>query len=141
MKVSDIMSREVQIASPHQSIAEIARIMADREIGFMPVGEGDRLIGTVTDRDLVTRALADGLAADTKVREVMTRDVKYCFEDEDLDEVTRNMGEVKVRRLPVVNRDKRLTGVVSIGDAALADSQAAGAGLSKVARPGGAHAH
>ncbi|WP_416798207.1 CBS domain-containing protein [Ciceribacter azotifigens] len=141
MKVSDIMSRDVQVARPHQSIAEIAKIMADREIGFMPVGEDDRLIGTVTDRDLVTRALADGLGTDAKVREVMTRDVKYCFEDEDIDEVTRNMGKIKVRRLPVVNRDKRLTGVISIGDAALGDAQAAGSGLSKVARPGGAHAH
>ena len=71
----------------------------------------------------------------------MTRDVKYCFEDEDVDDVARNMGQVQVRRLPVVNRDKRLTGVISLGDAALADAAAAGAGLKKVSRPGGAHAH
>ncbi len=71
----------------------------------------------------------------------MTRDVKYCFEDEDVDDVARNMGKVQVRRLPVVNRDKRLTGVISLGDAALADAAAAGAGLKKVSRSGGAHAH
>ncbi|PKA42237.1 CBS domain-containing protein (plasmid) [Rhizobium sullae] len=140
MKVSEIMSRDVQIASPHQTIREIARKMADEEIGFMPVGENDRLIGTTTDRDLVVRALADGLGTDAKVREVMTHDVKYCFEDDDIDSVAHNMGDLQVRRLPVVNRDKRLTGVFSIGDAALGDRASAGAGLSKVARPGGAHA-
>ena len=141
MKVSQIMSRDVQIASPQQTIGEIARIMADREIGFMPVGEDDRLVGTITDRDIVIRAVADGLGGDTKVREVMSRDVKYCFEDEDVDEVAHNMGDIQVRRLPVVSREKRLTGVVSIGDAALAETAAAGMGLKDVARPGGAHAH
>lgn len=141
MKVSEIMSRDVQIASPQQTIAEIARIMADREIGFLPVGEDDRLVGTITDRDIVIRAVADGLGGDTKVREVMSRDVKYCFEDEDVDEVAHNMGDIQVRRLPVVSREKRLTGVVSIGDAALAETAAAGMGLKEVARPGGAHAH
>ncbi|WP_105440442.1 CBS domain-containing protein [Neorhizobium sp. T25_13] len=141
MKVSEIMSRDVEIASPHQTVAEIAKCMADRQIGFLPVGDNDKLVGTITDRDLVIRGLADGLGGDAKIREVMTRDVKYCFEDDDVDDVARNMGKVQVRRLPVVNRDKRLTGVISIGDAALADAAAAGAGLKKVSRPGGAHAH
>lgn len=131
MKVSEIMSRDVEIANPNQTIAEIARCMADRQIGFLPVGDNDRLVGTITDRDLVVRGLADGLGGDAKVREVMSRDVKYCFEDEDVDDVTRNMGQVQVRRLPVVNRDKRLTGVISLGDASLADTAAAGAGLKK----------
>ncbi|MGK6312321.1 CBS domain-containing protein [Neorhizobium sp. DT-125] len=140
MKVSEIMSRDVQIANPQQTIAEIARKMADQQIGFMPVGDGDRLVGAITDRDMVVRGLADGLAGDAKVREVMTRDVKYCFEDDDVDDVARNMGQVQVRRLPVVNRDKRLTGVISLGDAALTETAAAGAGLKKIARPGGAHA-
>lgn len=140
MKVSDIMSRDVKIASPQQTLADVAKRMADDEIGFMPVGEDDRLVGTITDRDLVVRGLADGLGGDAKVREVMTRDVKYCFEDEDIDDVASNMGRVQVRRLPVVNRDKRLTGVVSLGDAALVEAAAAGAGLKKVARPGGQHA-
>ena len=140
MKVSEIMSHDVQIANPQQSVAEVARIMADKEIGFMPVGENDQLVGTITDRDIVVRAVADGMGGDAMVREVMTRDIKYCFEDEDVDDLTRNMGDVKVRRMPVVNRDKRITGVVSIGDAALAEREAAGAGLKKVAEPGGPHA-
>ncbi|HEV7436551.1 MAG TPA: CBS domain-containing protein [Pseudorhizobium sp.] len=141
MRVSEIMSRDVHIANPQQTISEIARIMADREIGFMPVGENDQLVGTITDRDIVVRAVADGMGGDAKVREVMTQDVKYCFEDEDVDDITRNMGDVKVRRLPVVNSDKRLTGVVSIGDAALAQRTSAGAGLKEVSEPGGPHAH
>ncbi|MVA82557.1 CBS domain-containing protein [Agrobacterium vitis] len=140
MKVSEVMSRDVLIANPNDTIAEVARKMADAEIGFMPVGENDQLVGTVTDRDLVVRGLADRLDGNAKIREVMTQDVKYCFEDEDLNHVTRNMGQVQVRRLPVVNRDKQLTGMVSIGDAALIEAQAAGAGLKKVARPGGEHA-
>ncbi|WP_105383929.1 CBS domain-containing protein [Neorhizobium alkalisoli] len=140
MKVSDIMSRDVKIASPQHTIAEVAKLMADEQIGFMPVGEGDRLVGTITDRDLVVRGLADGLGGDAKVREVMTQDVKYCFEDEDIDDVAQNMGRVQVRRLPVVNRDKRLTGIVSLGDAALVEAAAAGASLKDVARPGGQHA-
>ncbi len=141
MKISDIMSRDVEIANPQQTISEIAQIMAAKEIGFMPVGEGDQLIGTITDRDIVVRAVADKMSSDAKVREVMTRDVKYCFEDEDISEITRNMGKIKVRRLPVVNRSKELMGVVSIGDAALAEKQAAGAGLKKISEPGGPHAH
>ena len=140
MKVSEIMSRDVRIASPDQTITEVARNMTDAEIGFMPVGDNDRLVGTITARDLVVRALADGLGGDAKVRDVMSRDVKYCFEDEEVEEVARNMGQLQVRRLPVVNRDKRLTGVVSIGDAALAEAGSAGAALNKVARPGGEHA-
>lgn len=140
MKVLEIMSRDVQIADPQQTVAEIARIMADKEIGFMPVGQNDQLVGTITDRDIVVRAVADGLGGNAKVREVMTQDIKYCFEDEDVDDIARNMGDVKVRRLPVVNRDKRLTGVVSIGDAALAERTAAGAGLKQVSEPGGPHA-
>ena len=140
MKVLEIMSRDVQIANPQQTIGEIAKCMADEEIGFMPVGEDDQLIGTITDRDLVVRGLADGLSGDAKVRELMTRDVKYCFEDDDVADVARNMGKVQVRRLPVLNRDKRLTGVVSLGDTALVETGPAGTGLKKVARPGGEHA-
>ncbi|PTM94216.1 CBS domain-containing protein [Mycoplana dimorpha] len=140
MKVSEIMSRDVRIASPDQSIADVARSMSDAEIGFMPVGEHGRLVGTITDRDLVVRALADGLGGDTAVRQIMSQDVKYCFEDEEVEAVARNMGQLQVRRLPVVNRDKRLTGVVSIGDAAVAEAGSAGAALNKVARPGGQHA-
>ena len=139
MRVSEIMSRDVHIASPQETIRQIAQEMAKRDIGFMPVGDHDRLVGTVTDRDLVVRAMADGLSGDAKVREVMTTDIKYCFDDEELDDVARNMGSVQVRRLPVVNREKRLIGVVSLADAARENPAAAGAGLKGVVKPGGAH--
>ncbi|HYD06091.1 MAG TPA: CBS domain-containing protein [Reyranella sp.] len=109
--------------------------------GFLPVGENDKLVGMITDRDMAVRAIAFGKGPETKVREVMTHDVKYCFEDQDLTEVSRNMGEQQVRRLPVVNRDKRLVGVVSLGDVASADGaeRQAGTALKGVARPGGPH--
>lgn len=141
MRVSEIMSRDVHMAKPQETIQQVAREMAEQNLGFMPVSDGDRLIGSVTDRDLVVRALASGLGADTTVREVMTSEVKYCFDDEEIDDVARNMGDIQVRRLPVVNRDKRLVGVISLADAARNDTQCAGRGLQGVVRPGGAHTH
>jgi len=110
MQVSEAMTSQVTVATPDQSIQEAARLM-QIDSGFLPVGEDDRLVGMITDRDIAVRAIADGKGPDTPVRDVMTRDVKYCFEDEDVAEVARNMGDEQVRRLPVVNRDKRLVGV------------------------------
>jgi CBS domain-containing protein len=105
----------------------------------MPVEDHDRLVGMVTDRDIVVRGVADGLDPQAKVRDVMTTDVKYCFEDEEVDDVARNMGDIQVRRLPVVNRDKRLVGIVSLADAAREQPAAAGTGLKGVTMPGGEH--
>ncbi|MDY0884552.1 CBS domain-containing protein [Dongia soli] len=140
MKVAKIMSSDVHIASPNDSIEEIARIMASEDIGFLPVGENDRLIGTITDRDIVIRGVASGKDGDARVRDVMTREVKYCFSDEEIDHVIENMGDLQVRRLPVVNRDKRLVGVVSLADAALKhDPEATGSALTGVVEPGGNH--
>ena len=93
MKVSEAMTRTVRIASPDQSIREVARIMAEVDTGVLPVGENDRLVGMITDRDIAIRAVAEGKGPDAKVREVMTPDIKYCFEDDDVDQVTRNMAE------------------------------------------------
>ena len=138
MKVSDVMTRDVCIANPKDSMCDVAKTMAKNDIGFLPVGEGDRLVGTITDRDMVVRGLAKG-QTDCKVSDVMTRDVKYCFDDQEIEEVVQNMGDVQVRRLPVVNRDKRLVGVVSLADAALKDDpETAGIGLMGVVEPGGA---
>jgi len=134
------MTSQVTVATPDQSIQEAARLM-QIDSGFLPVGEDDRLVGMITDRDIAVRAIADGKGPDTPVRDVMTRDVKYCFEDEDVAEVARNMGDEQVRRLPVVNRDKRLVGVVSLADIAGSNGSGKRAGktLKKVARPGGSH--
>jgi CBS domain-containing protein len=114
--------------------------MAEADAGVLPVGENDRLVGMVTDRDIAVRGVAQGKGLDTPVREVMTPDVQYCFEDEDLDTVARRMGEQQVRRLPVMNRDKRLVGILSLGDIVVGEGpQPAGDALAGVSRPGGAH--
>ncbi len=141
MKVREAMTREVRLARPEQSIQEAAREMAEMDIGALPVEENDRLVGMITDRDITVRAIAQGKGPDTRVRDVMSTEIKYCFEDQSVDEVTQNMGDLRVRRLPVVNRDKRLVGILSLGDLALEDTSQdeAGEALSQISRPGGSH--
>jgi CBS domain-containing protein len=140
MKVCDAMTADVCLANPSQTIREAARMMADRDIGALPVGQDDRLVGMVTDRDIAVRAVAEGLGPETPINEVMSREVMYCFEDDDLDDVAANMGNIQVRRLPVVNRDKRLVGIVSVGDvAACEDASKAGKAIAGISTPGGMH--
>jgi len=140
MKVCDAMSRDVQIASPKQSIRDAARIMAKIDAGALPVGENDRLVGVITDRDIAVRAVAEGKAPTTKIKDVMSQEVLYCFDDQDLEEVAQNMGEMKIRRLPVVNRDKRLVGIISLGDLARKeDAGTTGHAISEISEPGGDH--
>lgn len=141
MKVREAMTREVRLVRPDQTIREAANLMAQLDIGALPVEESDRLVGMITDRDIAVRAVAQGRNADTPIRDVMSREVKYCFEDQSIDEVTRNMGDIRVRRLPVLNRDKRLVGILSLGDLAI-DASAqddAGEALGGISRPGGQH--
>jgi CBS domain-containing protein len=140
MQIKEVMSRNVVLASPRESLSEVAQMMAEKDIGFMPVGDGDRIVGMVTDRDMVIRGLAAGKGPDTPISEVMTRDIKYCFDDEDIDHVVANMGENQVRRLPVMNRQKRLVGIVTLADAALEhDPVAVGEAFLRVVEPGGEH--
>ena len=140
MQVRDAMSDDVQIANPNQSIRDAAILMAKIDAGVLPVGENDRLVGMITDRDIAVRAIALGKGPDTKVRDVMSADVKYCFEDDDIGEVAQNMADIKVRRLPVLNKGKRLVGIVSLGDLAVTDGPAnAGEALCSISEPGGAH--
>ena len=141
MRVSEAMTREVRIASPGQSIRDVAKIMDEINAGSIPVGDNDRLVGMITDRDIAIRAVATGKGPDTPVREVMTSEqVLYCYEDEELDHVAKNMSQQQVRRLPVVNREKRLVGIVSLGNIAQAESRAASKAVKGVTKPGGAHA-
>ena len=121
MRVSEAMTRDVQLIEPTQTIREAAKLMAEMDAGIMPVREGDLLVGMITDRDIAVRAVAEGKGPDTSIREVMTEDVKYCYEDDDTDNVARNMADIQVRRLPVLTRDKRLVGILSLGDMALSD--------------------
>jgi CBS domain-containing protein len=140
MKVSEAMTRDVTVTSPSQSIAEAAKLMAECDAGALPVGENDRLVGVITDRDIAIRAVARHLSPDTPVREVMSKEVLYCFDDENLEDVAENMGEQQIRRLPVLNRDKRLVGIVSLGDLALKSKpKTAGEAVAAISRPGGAH--
>lgn len=141
MKIAECMTRSVELAAPNQSILHAARQMADLDVGALPVGEDDRLVGMVTDRDIVVRALARGRGLDTPIRDVMSTDVRYCYEDQTVEDVSRNMGDIQVRRLPVLNRDKRLVGIVSLGDVAISDlpNASSGATLERVSRPGGQH--
>ncbi|MFK0276313.1 CBS domain-containing protein [Ensifer sp. NPDC090286] len=139
MRIADIMTKDVRVASPDDTVAAIAREMAENDIGFLPVGDNDRLVGMITDRDIVVRCVADGRDERTRVADIMTADVKYCFDDEEVGDVARNMGDERIRRLPVVNRNKRLVGIVSLADAARQDPSLAGLGLQGVTCPGGAH--
>ena len=142
MNVSQCMSTDVKVCDPNTTLRDAARTMKDIDAGFLPIGENDRLIGMVTDRDLALRGLAEGKGPDTSVRDVMSAEVLYCFEDEELEDVSRQMSDLKIRRMPVVNRDKRLVGVVSIGDISLSGSEGvecSGTALSGIAEPGGQH--
>jgi CBS domain-containing protein len=117
--VADVMSHDTRLVGPDDTVQQATRLMRDEDTGVVPVGEGDRLVGIVTDRDVALRLVAEGKdPARTKVRDVMTQEVKYVFEDEDLGHVADNMAEQQVRRLPVVNRNKRVVGVISLGDLA-----------------------
>jgi CBS domain-containing protein len=126
---------------PQDSIRDAAEAMAALNIGLLPVAEYDHLVGMISDRDIATRGIAMGLGPDAPVRNVMTTDVKYCYEDQDIDEVTRNMADIQVRRLPVLNRDKRLVGIVALGDIAVCrPGDGAGKALHGISQAGGQHA-
>ena len=116
MKVRDVMSRDVQVARPGDTIREVATRMADGDFGFMPVADGERLIGTVTDRDLTIRALAGGAVTTTPVVEYITRDPFTARDDDDRKTVLDAMSTRQIRRLPVIDKNDRLVGVVSLGD-------------------------
>jgi len=136
--IRDVMTGDVKIVGPSQTIRDAARLMASADIGSLPVGENDRLVGMVTDRDLALRAVAHGLDHDTPVRDVMTTAVKYCRDHDDVEQVARNMAELGVRRLPVVDRDKRLVGILSLGDIAVSDdTDCAIEALSGISRSNG----
>ena len=134
------MTRDVTLLNPDQTICVAASLMAEIDAGALPVGENDRLVGMITDRDIVIRAVAQGKSADTKVADVMSKEVLYCFDTDEIDDVARNMGKARVRRLPVVNRDKRLVGIVSLGDVARNDDATnIGQTVTRVSTPGGKH--
>jgi CBS domain-containing protein len=141
MNVSSCMSTDVRITSPNETIRDAARAMKDLDAGVLPVGENDRLVGMITDRDIAVRAVAEGKGPDTAVKDVMSREVLYCFDDESLADVASQMRELQVRRMVVLTRDKRMCGIISLGDIARTedDPQRTAFTLSGVSEPGGQH--
>lgn len=123
-QIKDVMSSNFKWMAPDSPISQVAQEMRQMDCGFMPLAENDKMIGMVTDRDITIRAVAEGKdPAKTKARDIMTPKTYYCYDDQDVEEVCNNMGEIQVRRLPVVNRDKRLVGIVSMGDLAQSASR------------------
>jgi CBS domain-containing protein len=138
MQLRDIMTRDPVVISPDTTLKEAAGKMQEIDSGVMPIGENDRLVGMLTDRDITVRATAAGKDPNaTRVREVMTQDVVYCFEDDDVREAAKKMEEHQIRRLIVLNRDKRLVGIVSLGDLVVdtGDERLAGEVTEKVSEP------
>ena len=119
-RLRDVMTSDVQVIGPDATLQEAAARMRDNGFGMLPVGEHDRMIGTVTDRDMTVRAIAEGKGCDTLVRDVMSQNVVWCYEDDTVETGADKMNKSQVRRLPVVNREKRLVGIVSLGDFAVA---------------------
>jgi CBS domain-containing protein len=141
MQVKEAMTTDVELASPTQTIRQAALLMGQCDCGVLPVAEKDRLVGMITDRDIAIRAIAAGKGPRTQVREIMSQEVLYCFDDQDLDAVAANLADQKVRRLPVMNREKRLVGILSLGDMACRanGSDPAADALKSISQPGGEH--
>jgi CBS domain-containing protein len=137
MQVHELMTPDVEVIRPDDTLQTAAKMMADIDAGILPVGENDRLVGMITDRDIAVRAIAEGKGPNAKVREAMTQEVMYCFEDDEIPQVCQNMAEIQVRRLPVLNREKRLVGIVSLSD--LAKEANAAKALRGIARPSEQH--
>lgn len=139
MKVNEIITHDPEVIRPETALIEAAQKMKSMDIGILPVCDGDRLVGVITDRDIAVRGVAQGYDPKTaRVQEVMTPEVIYCFDDEDVKEAAKKMKEKQVRRLPVLNREKRLVGIVSLGDLAVrtGKEKLAGEVLERVSEPG-----
>jgi CBS domain-containing protein len=136
MQIREVMTRDVTTVHPEETVQWAARAMAELDVGALPVGEHDRLVGMITDRDIALRCVGEGKGPRTRVREIMTADIKYCYSDQDIDDVSANMADIQLRRLPVLDRDKRLVGIVSLGDIATSeDPEQAIEALSGISRP------
>ena len=141
MKIAECMSRDVQVVNPDQPIREAAQFMLSNDAGAMPVCEGDKLIGMLTDRDIAVRAVAEGRGPDTPVREAMTDHIDYCYDDDEIEDVALRMSDSQVRRFPVLSREEnKLVGIVSLGDLSRSEQgEAAKVALDGITDPGGQH--
>ena len=140
MKISEVMTRDVATVQADQTAREAANFMLQGDAGSIPVTEGDRLIGMITDRDIAVRGVAKGHGPDTPVRDLMTSGLICARADDDIDEVATKMSEAQVRRLPVIDESEKLVGIVSLGDLSReTDGEAAQEALEGVSQPGGQH--
>ena len=139
MKVEECMSRDVRVISPDDTIERAAQMMAQIDAGVLPVGKNDKLVGMITDRDIAIRGGAAGCRPDARVGDIMSQEVCYCYDDAETDEVLENMSQIQVRRMPVVNRDKRLVGIVSLGDLDREEPDKAGFAMKEITRPSQIH--
>jgi CBS domain-containing protein len=139
MKIAKIMSRDVQFIKPDTTLREAASLMKKIDAGCLPVEEHDKLVGMITDRDIAIRGMAEGKGPEAKVREAMSHEIRYCFEDEDVAHVAENMAELQIRRLPVMTREKRLVGIVSLADLTKSSLPKTAKALHGISKPGGRH--
>ena len=139
MQVQEIMSHDVELIDPNSTIRDAACKLRAEDIGALPVGENDRLIGMITDRDMVIRCVADDRQpSKCLVRDAMSKKICYCFEDDDLDEAAQLMADHQVRRLPVLNRNKRLVGMISLADISRCEPHIVKTALEGISQPSGA---
>jgi CBS domain-containing protein len=119
-RISEIMTRDVMTIAPHENIRRAAQLMDELNVGAIPVCDGEKLVGMITDRDITVRATSSGeMPEDTEVREIMSSGVQYCFDDQEVDQVMKKMRNAKIRRMPVIDHNTRnLSGIVSLGDLA-----------------------
>lgn len=141
MNVSECMSAHVRLCAPNDTIQDAARTMKEMDVGLLPVGENDRLVGTITERDIVIRALAAGKGPDCPVKEAMSSGIHYCFDTDTIEDAAEKMAQQQVRRLPVLNQQKRMVGIISLGDISKATDAPATKALKSISKTGSIGAH
>jgi CBS domain-containing protein len=139
MRISECMTRDVRLVSPDDTIERAAQIMGSVDAGVLPVTDGERLVGMITDRDIAIRGVGEGCGPSARVGDVMSQEVKYCFDDAETDEVLDNMAQIQVRRLPVVDHHKRLVGIISLADLDREAPDRSGQALRGITQPSQHH--
>ena len=134
-RISEIMTTDVEVVGPEETLRDAARAMADLDVGSLPVCDGRKLIGMITDRDITVRAVAEGKSSDTAVRDVMTDDVVWCTDSDSVDDVLGQMSDAQIRRIPVVDKNRQLVGIVALGDIALEEDDDVDETLRDISMP------
>lgn len=133
--IADVMTPDVEVLRPEETLRDAARAMADLDVGSLPVCDGRRLVGMITDRDITIRAVAEGKSVDTAVSEVMTDNVVWCVETDSVDDVLQQMADAQIRRIPVVDANRQLVGIVALGDIALEEDDDVDETLRDISMP------